>query len=207
MRNIILITILIVITFNAKAKDLIGGSFEYNNWQSEYSNSSDIKNKESNYYGKATVEFKGVSFPNFHYSFSNITYDDFSYIQNGLTFYYEIYNENNITLDLGAGITNISNGKFNNNEFEAHFINLYAGTEIKIPESNIVVFSNMSFSNLQSSNILDTIIGARYNFKIMRTLLGLQAGYKYQNFKMKDLDNITNTIKSDGFFLGFKIIY
>jgi outer membrane protein len=207
MKNITTIAILMVTALNANAKDLIIGSFEYNNWQSEYSSYSDIKFKDSNYFGKATVELEDVSFPNFHYSFSSVDYEDFSYIQDNMTFYYEVYDENNITLDLGVGITYISNGKLYNDEFDAHLFNLYAGTEITIPDTDLTVFSNITVAQLQSSSVIDFILGAGYHFDIMQTTLCLQVGFKYQNFKMKDFDNITNTVKSDGLFLGLIFNY
>jgi outer membrane protein len=206
MKKIIISTLFLAITSTASADTLLGGDFELNVWNTDYEVAGiETNGKSTNYFASASIEHAIPLLPNFKFSFANVDSDDYEYGKNDITMYYEILDNDLISVDVGIGATQYTSGVFNTIDFDGVLPHVYAGLELGLPSTDITLYTDVSMMKYQDSSIVDATIGARYDIELFAMDLGIQAGYKYHSADLEDFDHITADLKTDGLFIGLNL--
>jgi outer membrane protein len=207
MKKTIISALFLAFTTTASADVLLGGDFELNVWNSDYEVSGmETSGKSSNYFGSASIEHGVPLIPNFKFSFAKVDSDGYEYVKNDLTMYYEILDNDLVSVDIGVGATQFTSGVFNAVKFDGVLPHIYAGAEFGIPSTPITLYSDVSMMKYQDSSIVDATVGARYDIELFAMDVGIQAGYKYHSADLDDFDSIVAAdLKTDGFFVGLNL--
>ena len=187
------------------ADTLLGADLEVGLWSPSYNAGSSIENTtgdSTSIFASATIEHPVPFIPNFKLSLSEVNSDSYEYTKLDYTAYYEILDNDAISIDIGLGISQFSGGRFLTESFSGAIPHTYLDAEIALPFLNTTLYTDIHYLNYDGSQITDAIAGLRYDFNLIAVDLGLKAGYRVQSFDTKDFDDLSFDVKTDGYFVG-----
>lgn len=192
---------------SANADTLLGADVEVNAWNQDYTHNSQKSGDDISYTLEASVEHPIPLIPNVKYAYSSADADTYQYTKQDFTLYYELLDNDLISLDVGAGSTYLSDGKLNNQKFKGYVPHLYAATEIGIPGTPLFIFGKGSGVSYSDYEMLDASAGIQYAIGMGLFDVELQIGYRIQTFNLKGFDDLTVDVdtKTEGFYGGVNI--
>jgi outer membrane protein len=213
MKKSIIAILMLGTAFTASADVVLGADVELGYWNQSSSMEvlgvTEDQGDESNLIGSISFEHVVPMIPNIKYSFSKIDNNAFEYSKNDATLYYEILDNDLVSIDIGAGVTQISSGNIalGDFDFEGYLPHVYAGAEFGIPTTGLTVYTDVSAVALDDSSLVDATVGVRYDISLIAVEIGLQAGYKMVEFNVEDFDALPldYNMKTDGFFFGVNL--
>ncbi len=188
-----------------KADTFLGADLEVGLWSPSYntgSSAGEISGDSKSIFASATFEHPVPLIPNFKLSLSEVNNDSYEYTKLDYTAYYEILDNDMLSIDLGLGVSQFSGGKFLNQEFSGAIPHAYLDAELALPFLNTTLYTDIHHLNYDGSQVTDAIAGLRYDFNLIAVDLGLKAGYRVQSFDTKDFDDLSFDVKTDGYFVG-----
>ncbi|MGK0269417.1 MAG: outer membrane protein [Cocleimonas sp.] len=207
----LMLTVLSILTISnigfstAQADTFWGADVELGLWSPSYdagSSFSKVSGESKSLFASATIEHPVPLIPNLKLSLSEVNNDSYEYTKLDYTAYYEILDNDALSIDVGLGITHFSGGRFLTEAFSGVTPHLYLDAEIALPFLNTTLYTDIHYLDYDGSQITDAIAGLRYDFNLIAIDLGLKAGYRVQSFDTKDFDNLSFNVKTDGYFIG-----
>ena len=189
----------------AQADTLIGADLEVGVWSPSYDAGNavgSISGDSKSIFASATLEHPVPFLPNAKLSLSEVNNDSYEYTKIDYTAYYEILDNDAITIDVGLGISQFEDGIFLAQPFSGAVPHVYVDAELALPFLNTTAYTDIHFLNYDGNQIADAIAGFRYDFNLVAVDLGLKAGYRVQSFNTKDFDGLSFDVKTDGYFVG-----
>ena len=189
----------------AQADTLLGADLEIGVWSPSYDAGNIIgeaSGDSTSIFASATFEHPVPLLPNAKLSLSGVDNNIYKYTKIDYTGYYEILDNDAISIDVGLGVSQFTGGEFLGQSFSGLTPHAYIDAELAIPFIDTTLYTDIHFLNYDGNQITDAIAGLRYDFNLIAVDLGLKAGYRVQSFKAKDFDNLSFDVKTDGFFLG-----
>ncbi len=207
MKKLILSPLLLAATFSANADVLMGADVEANIWQQNYTYNNQDSGDDLTYTLEASLEHPLPLIPNVKFARSAANADDFEYTKQDFTLYYEILDNDMISFDIGAGATNLTNGKLGSQTFEGYVPHLYAAAELGIPATPLFLFAKGSGISYSGDKMTDFSAGIRYAIGLGLVSVELQAGYRVQSFNLDGFDDLTVDLDTSakGFFTGVNL--
>ncbi len=193
--------------FSASADVLLGADVEVNAWNQDYTSNDNKSGDDVTYTIEASLEHPIPLIPNVKYAQSEANADSYKYTKQDFTLYYELLDNDLVSVDVGAGLTYLSKGEINNQSFEGYVPHLYAATEIGIPGTPLFIFGKGSGVSYSDYDMLDASAGIQYAIGMGLFDLELQIGYRIQTFNLKGFDDLTVDVdtKTEGFYGGVNI--
>lgn len=189
----------------AQADVLLGADLELGVWSPSYDAGSIVgkaSGDSQSIFASATLEHPVPLVPNLKLSLSQVDNDRYEYTKIDYTAFYEVLDNDVISIDAGLGVTQFADGKFLFQSFSGVTPHVYVDGELSLPFLNTTAYTDIHFLNYDGNQVTDAIVGLRYDFNLIAVDLGLKAGYRVQSFETKDFDNLSFKVKTDGFFLG-----
>ncbi len=193
-----------LILTNVQADTLLGTDLEVGVWSPSYDSSlnSSITGDDQSIFASATIEHPVPLLPNFKLSLSEVTNDTYEYTKIDYTAFYEILDNDALTIDFGLGVSQFEGGKYLSQSFSGATPHAYFDAELALPFLNTTLYTDIHYLNFDGNQITDAIAGLRYDFNLIAVDLGLKAGYRVQSFDAKDFDNLSFDVTTDGYFVG-----
>lgn len=211
MKKTIILATLLSSQFT-QADVFLGGDVEINYFDNKTIVDDVEAHSEASLFGSLSFEHMIPLVPNVRFSFGNADSDLISYGKNDITAYYEIFDNDLLSFDIGVGATQIHSGEvlmtYNQDvssttvEFEGVIPHAYVGLELGIPSTPLTLYSDLLATAYKDSKLIDGSVGIRYDVSLALVEVGVQAGYKVLEFNMDDFDSLNYNVKNDGWFLG-----
>ncbi|MCW8994872.1 MAG: TIGR04219 family outer membrane beta-barrel protein [Psychromonas sp.] len=207
MKKILLATLITSASFSASADMIIGGDVELNLWQQKYTLDNHGNGDDTTYTFEGSIEHMIPLIPNVKYAQSSVDGNNLEYTKRDFTLYYELLDNDMLSVDAGVGLTNLKNGKINGVEFNGDIPHVYGAAEVGVVGTPIFLFAKGTGIAYHDNHMLDVSVGAQYSIPMVAFDLELQAGYRSQQFKLSGFDDLSVKIDSqtDGFFAGVNI--
>lgn len=212
MKKSILPLLLAVCASSANADTLLGGDVEINAWQQDYTYDGKDDGDETGYTFEASFEHPIPLIPNIKFAHSSVDAEQFEYTKRDITLYYEILDNDLVSIDLGAGVTNLTDGELklplvNNQKFEGYIPHIYAMGELGVPATPLFLFAKGSGIAYDDHEMMDLSAGIKYEIGLVLIDLQIQAGYRTQTFNLEGFDSLTADLDAEtkGFFAGVNI--
>lgn len=133
---------------------------------------------------------------------------DFSYID--YTLYYEILDNDLVSLDLGVtakdfegDLDSAGDFGFNDESVDEIIPMLYASVKVGLPFTGLNAFAEGNFLSFDDTTFTDYQVGIQYELiDNMLIDVSLSAGYRVVNLDLDDVDNVNADIDFDGAFAG-----
>lgn len=193
----------------AYADLILGADAEIAVWAPEYDAGNTIDSlfgeasgEDISVFASATLEHPVPVLPNAKISLSRVDNDQYEYTKIDYTGYYEILDNDTITVDVGAGVTQFDSGEYLGQSFSAVTPHVYVDAEVSLPFTNTTFYTDIHYFDIDGNQITDAIAGVRYDFDLIAADLGVKAGYRVQRLDTDDLDDLDLNVKTDGLFLG-----
>ena len=194
-----------LILSTAQADTFLGADLDVGVWSPSYdagSTGGSVSGDDQSIFASATIEHPVPFIPNFKLSLSEVNNDSYEYTKIDYTAYYEILDNDALSIDVGLGISQFSGGKFLSQSFSGSTPHAYVDAELALPFLNTTAYTDIHFLNYDGNQITDAIVGFRYDFNLIAVDLGLKAGYRVQSFDTEDFDDLSFDVKTDGYFIG-----
>ncbi len=210
MLNVLMSTAVISSIFgltSAYADTLIGTDLEIGVWSPDYDAGSITGSPSGDkraVFASATIEHPVPLMPNLKLSLSKVNSDAYQYTKIDYTGYYEILDNDMISIDVGLGVSQFQNGKYLSQSFSGLIPHTYVDAEVALPLLNTTLYTDIHYLSYDGNQITDAIAGLRYDFDLIAVDLGLKAGYRVQKFDAEDFDNISFDVTTDGYFVGLQ---
>ncbi len=158
----------------------------------------------------STFEFGGTTYA----VNSNLT-TDVDLTNTDFIFYYEVLDNDLITLDFGINVKhvdgeldviNIDDTTVRSNEkFDGYVPMFYGAVKVGLPFTGLGVFADGSILSVGDHTLYDYEAGVGYTFiDNMAIDLTLQVGYRAIKLELDDLDDIYSDLDFDGVFVGLE---
>ncbi|WP_299871379.1 TIGR04219 family outer membrane beta-barrel protein [uncultured Cocleimonas sp.] len=194
-----------LILSTAQADTLLGADLEVGVWSPSYDAGSvvgSVSGDDTSIFASATIEHPVPLIPNFKLSLSEVNSDAYEYTKIDYTAYYEILDNDAISIDVGLGISQFEGGKYLSQSFSGAAPHAYFDAEVALPFLNTTLYTDVHYMNYDGNQITDAMAGLRYEFNLVAVDLGLKAGYRVQSFDAKDFDDVSFDVSTDGYFVG-----
>ena len=210
MKKTILLSALLVSQIS-HADVFLGGDVEVNYFDNKTVVDGVEADSEASVFGSLSFEHMVPLVPNVRFAFGTADSDLISYGKNDITAYYEIFDNDLLSFDIGVGATQVHSGEVlmsyqdvasTTVEFEGIIPHAYVGLELGIPSTPLTLYSDVLATAYKDSKLIDGTVGVRYDISLALVELGVQAGYKVLEFEMDDFDSLNYDVKNDGWFLG-----
>ena len=217
MKKILLASLITSISCTASADFLFGGDIEANVWQQNQTfmgnTSGDLEDSQHAYTFEASIEHFIPLVPNPKIAISSIDGDDYKYTKRDFTLYYEFLDNDLISVDAGAGVTQLSDGSIRNTStsswenFDGYIPHLYAAVEIGIPATPFFVYAKGTGISFADNEMKDFSVGLQYSIPMYLMDIEIQGGYRSQEFNLVGYEGLDLDMdaKTDGFFVGVNI--
>lgn len=212
MKKILLASLLTSASFYASADMLIGGDIEMNVWQQDqtttYGGTDHDGGSNTALTFEGSIEHFIPLIPNIKFAQSSVDGDHLKYTKRDFTLYYEILDNDFVSVDAGLGVTDLSDGEVyagSWKNFEGYVPQLYAAAELGIPGTPFFVFAKGNGIAYSDNHMLDFSVGAQYSIPLIAFDLEIQGGYRVQRFDLEDFDDANVDSQTDGIFLGANI--
>ena len=202
--NIILLSAIIA-TSGLHADTFLGSDIEVGVWSPNYdagSLGSNISGDGKSIFASATLEHALPVLPNFKVSLSNVKSDKYKYTKIDLTAFYEVLDNDAVSIDLGVGASQYEDGEYNGQAFSGAIPHIYIDAEVAIPLISTTAYTDIHYMDYDNNKVTDAIAGLRYDFNLVAVDLGVKAGYRVQSIDTQDLGDLSFDIKTDGYFVG-----
>jgi len=185
------------------ADTIIGSDVEIGMWQPKYSSGgSKVEGDSKSIFASATLEHPIPMLPNLKGAYSAVKSDKYEYTKLDATAYYEVLDNDLVSIDLGLGASKYMDGKFNNIGFTGTLPHLYADAELSLPMISSTLYTDIKYMDYNDNKVTDAMAGLRYDFNLVAADLGVKAGYRVQSINTQDLGGQTFDIKTGGYFVG-----
>ena len=193
--------------FSVNADMLLGGDIEVNAWSQDYERDGQSNGDDVSYSFEASIEHPIPLIPNIKFAQSSVDANTFKYTKQDLTLYYELLDNDLISLDVGAGVTYLSDGELDSQSFEGYVPHVYAATEIGIPGTPLFIFGKGSGVSYSDYEMFDASAGIQYSIGMGVFDLELQVGYRTQSFNLESFDDLPATLDAEasGYYAGVNI--
>lgn len=215
MKKLLLATVVASTSLPVFADTLIGGDVELNAWQQSQTfrgNGTNQTNDEFSYTFEASLEHFIPLIPNFKYGRSSTDGDDYAYNKHDFTLYYEIFDNDLVSIDAGVGVSHFSAGQVRVDtvgwqEFDGPLPHLYLATEIGIPSTPLFIFAKGNGVSYKDNDMLDYSFGVQYEIPLVAFDIELQGGYRSQVLDLVGYDDLTIDLDAEtsGFFAGVNV--
>lgn len=174
-----------------------------------------VKHNQMDTDGNATLdgtfEFGGVN-----YSVNSTLATDVDLSNTDIVLYYEILDNDLVTLDLGINVKRVDGEldvvnindttQTSREDFEGYIPLAYGNIEIGLPFTGLGIFAEGSFLSVGGHTLYDYEVGIGYTFiDNMAVDMTLQVGYRSFQLELDDLDDIDTDLDFDGAFVGLEI--
>lgn len=178
MKKTIIATLIAFSSFT-HADVLLGGDAEINYWGNKSVVNEVQEEDSSNVFGSLSFEHMVPLVPNVRLAFGDAESESFTYGKNDLTLYYEIFDNDLVSFDIGIGATQIHSGEIDITteianefftetfEFEGTIPHAYVGLEIGIPATPLTIYSDIIGTSYSDSKLIDGTIGVRYDVSLV----------------------------------------
>ena len=139
---------------------------------------------------------------------------DFEMSATDLILYYEILDNDLITIDIGVNgkyvdgtimVAEADGGNAVSTDFSGIIPMAYAKTAIGLPFTGLGVYAEGSFLAVGDHSVSDVQAGVTFSFVETLALdLTIQAGYRAMNVELDDLDDIYSNLDFTGVFVGLE---
>lgn len=211
MKKVISVLAGLCLTIGTTQADVfLGADAEIGVWFPSYSYQSngtthDLIGKEQSLFGSLTFEHPIPLIPNLKASFSTVDNDTYKYTKLDYTAYYEILDNNALSIDVGLGATQYESGEYLNQSFSGMLPHLYTNVEIGLPLKGTTLYGDLHYLNILEDEVIDAIAGLRYDINLGLADLGIKAGYRIQKVNLDDFDGLSFKLKTDGYFVGLHL--
>jgi outer membrane protein len=190
-------------TGSLHADTIVGSDVEVGMWQPKYSSAnSTVKGESKSIFASATLEHPIPMLPNLKGAYSTVKSDKYEYTKLDATAYYEVLDNDLVSIDLGLGASQYMDGKFNGVDFKGTLPHLYVDAELSLPMISSTLYTDIKYMDYNDNTVTDAMAGLRYDFNLVAADLGVKAGYRVQSINTQDLGGQTFDIKTDGYFIG-----
>jgi outer membrane protein len=185
----------------AHADVLLGGEVGADAWfTNTKANNQDCNSTVGSYY--VSIEHFIPLVPNVRLSYDDLNNSVASFNQMDYTAYYEILDNDLISLDVGLTATKFNAGKVGNQTFNTWQPSLYAHAKVGIPFTPLSAFTTFNAGNFDSNKTFDGTLGVEYSIPFIIADANIRAGYRMMDYQFKD---ISSDIKINGWFAGVSI--
>ena len=194
-------------SFTIQADTLLGADLEIGTWFPDYdagSVSETVKGKSNSIFVSATIEHPAPLLPNIKVSLSKVDSSVYGYTKIDYTGYYEVLDNDLVSIDVGLGVSQFQDGYYLNQSFSEMLPHLYVDAEISLPFSNTTAYTDIHYLSFDGNSLTDAIVGLRYDFNLIAADIGVKAGYRMQYIDVEDFDHLSFDIKTDGVFVGLQ---
>lgn len=207
MNKQILAVLLTASPFAASADVIFGGDVEVNAWEQNYTDGSQDSGDDVNYSFDASIEHPLPLIPNIKFSQSSVNANTYQYTKQDLTLYYEILDNDLVSLDAGVGITYMSDAEYNSQTFDGYLPHVYAAAEVGIPGTPLFVVAKGHGVSYSDHEMYDATAGVQYSVPAGIVDVELQIGYRVQYFRLHNFDTLTSDFdtKTEGFYGGVNV--
>lgn len=205
MKKSVLALLLATAGFTAHADMLLGGDIEVNAWQQDYSYNGNSDGDEMTYTLEASLEHPIPLVPNVKFAQSEVDGNRLKYTKQDYTLYYELLDNDLVSLDAGAGLTRLKDGKVDALAFDGYVPHLYAAAELGIPATPLFLFAKGSGVSYSDHQMMDMSVGVQYSLGLGLVDVELQAGYRTQTFDLEGFDGLNIDSEADGVFAGVNL--
>lgn len=213
MKRIFITGLVASLSLSAHADMLLGGDVEATVWSSSAELNGKDAGETSSMALEASLEHGLPLIPNIKAASSSSSADDFSYTKQDYTLYYEILDNDLVSIDTGVGVTMISsgvlshNGGTTTNDFEGMLPHAYLAVEVGIPATPLFVYAKGNGTSYDGSTMIDASVGAQYEAFSGPIDVELLLGYRVQQFTLDGFDDLPEKAEADvgGFFVGVNL--
>ncbi len=205
MKKTALSLLLAATAFSSHADMLLGGDVEMNLWQQNYEYNQQDNGDEMTYTIEASLEHPIPLVPNVKIAQSAVDADNFEYTKQDFTLYYEILDNDLVSVDVGAGISRLVDAKVNSTDFEGYLPHVYGAAEIGIPATPLFLFAKGWVASFDGDTGSDLQGGVQYSFGMGLFDIELQGGYRIQKFDLNDFDHVDLDSQAQGVFVGVNL--
>lgn len=125
--------------------------------------------------------------------------------QYDLIAYYEVLDNDLLSLDLGLNLQNFD-VTLNNNSFNHWQPNLYGNVELGIPTTPLSIYSSVSFGEFDSTSTTDAEAGLLLTMGYILDI-GFKAGYRVQDYDFNQSNGQAGKFFNRGFFVGAELAF
>ncbi|KJF83641.1 TIGR04219 family outer membrane beta-barrel protein [Photobacterium angustum] len=143
--------------------------------------------------------------PNFMVRYNNIDTGTVAFEQSDFTAYYEILDNDLVSLDLGLTATKFGSVKLNSDDrFSDWQPTIYGNAEIGIPATPLTVFAQANAGKYDGTRLFDGQAGVKYTIGLVAADLNIRGGYRMMDY---DFDKAKNTgdVDLNGWFAGVEV--
>lgn len=143
--------------------------------------------------------------PNFMVRYNNIDTGTVAFEQSDFTAYYEILDNDLVSLDLGLTATKFGSVKLNSDDrFNDWQPTIYGNAEIGIPATPLTVFAQANAGKYDGTRLFDGQAGVKYTIGLVAADLNIRGGYRMMDY---DFDKAKNTgdVDLNGWFAGVEV--
>jgi len=197
----------IVLMSNLQADTLLGSDIEIGLWSPSYEAgdaSHNVTGKRKSVFASATIEHPVPLLPNIKISLSEVDNSAYDYTKIDYTGYYEVLDNDLVSIDIGLGFSDFHNGHYLGQSFSEMLPHVYLDAEVSFPLSNITAYTDIHFLSVEGNGMTDAIVGLRYDFKLIAADIGVKAGYRSQRFDVEDFDQLSFDVETKGVFVGLQ---
>jgi len=204
-RSISFLVTSILFQTGLQADTFIGSDIEIGMWAP--SSTADgipttVSDESNTLFASATIEHPIPMLPNFKVGLSNIENNVFEYTKVDVTGFYEILDNDAISIDVGVGASAYIDGKYLAQDFDGVLPHVYLDAELILPFTGTTAYTDIRYMDYEGNSVTDAIVGLRYDVDLIATELAIKAGYRVQSIDTIDLGDLSFDIKSDGYFIG-----
>ncbi|MFB9136099.1 TIGR04219 family outer membrane beta-barrel protein [Vibrio sp. AK197] len=205
MKKTVLSLLLAATAFSSHADMLLGADVEMNLWQQDYQFNGIDNGDEMTYTVEASLEHPIPLVPNVKLAQSSADADNFEYTKQDFTLYYEILDNDLVSIDVGAGLTRLFDAKVNTQTFDGYLPHVYGAAELGIPATPLFLFAKGWAFSYDDYDMSDLSAGIQYEIGMGLFDIELQAGYRVQKFDLDDFDHINLDSEAKGVFAGVNL--
>lgn len=210
MKKLLSTALLLSVSTFANADFLLGGDVELNAWMPDVQlNGNDVDSISSGITAEASIEHVIPLIPNIKAGLTNVSESDLTYSKFDGILYYEILDNDLVSVDLGLGLSSVefdgSTSDFDIGDRSGVLPTAYANAEIGIPATPLFAFIKGNLSSDADSTVIDANIGFKYTFDLVAVELDLQGGYRMQELDLDDFDGATAKVDMNGAYLGLNL--
>ena len=188
-----------------QADTFIGSDIEIGMWMPSSTAdgiSQTVSDESSTLFASATIEHPLPILPNIKVGLSSVDNNIFEYTKIDATAYYEILDNDAVSIDVGLGASAYMDGKYLAQDFDGVLPHVYLDAEVMLPFTGTTAYTDIRYIDYDGNSITDAIVGLRYDVDLIATELAVKAGYRVQSINTIDLDDLSFDIESDGYFIG-----
>lgn len=127
------------------------------------------------------------------------------FVQYDLIAYYEILDNDILSLDIGLNLQNF-NGKVAGIDINEWQPNLYSDVSVGIPATPLSIFGSFSYGTYDGTSTVDTEAGVMFTLGLAIADLNFKAGYRIQDYEFNYFPiKGTGNFQNNGFFAGVEL--